>query len=480
MTIKNLVSKWALIAGWSAAAAIGCATPGSGPFARKSDNAATLAEKYEAQVNSEKKKIDPVKLPLAYARWQEQLGNFTEAKSSYERLLDSNPKSPEAIVGLARIDQLAGRTFEAERGFHRAMKMRPDDPAVMDAFGQFYASQERWNDAIGMLQKATQKAPTEPDYRYHLAVAMARSGDIDASRPHFAKTVGDAESHYNIGYILYERGQLEQAEQEFLQAILKKPQLDEAQAMYDEVRAEREDIQVAGGTAAGSTLGNRPRAAAPQARPAETRTAQSSAARANQPTSAVAASENTAPRRQAEPIPDRAPIPDQTPIPRQRPIQQTGGASAPQRPADVNPFEQTAEVNPFEPRAAVSNPAPMSTHTVGRRPQMPVQPPQWPAAPGTAAAPAQNVDYPHPGGWGQPGTTQVTPAPNAGGNAQNGLTVPQPWNTRPGSASTGSASTGSASTGTASTGTEPWAEGMPSHLSPAQLEQLRNQTGPGF
>jgi len=428
MSLRNLYSRWALIAGWSAVTAIGCATSSRGPLAHNPDHPATLAEKYEQQVNSEKTNENPERLPLAYAKWQEQLGNLTEARSSYERVLDASPKSVDAIVGLARVDQLAGRTYEAEQGFSNAIRMRPNDPLVMDAMGQFYSSQERWAEAISVLQKASQQAPTEPDYRYHLAVALARSGDIDGSRPHFAKTVGDAESHYNIGYILYERGQLAEAEQEFLQAILKKPQLEQAQTMYDDVRSERENIQVAGGLmGTRSTLQSRTSAVRSNALPTAANQVQTAVAAANQPT---AASE----RREFESTAD--PIPSQN-VPHQQP-----------------PIRQTS-----------ADAGPVASRAVPMHRQVPVQPPQWPAAPSN---PPQSPDL----GSNASAQGSFAPAPQASSapaqDHRPGITVPQPWRSRTQATTRESYSGQSPTSGAADR----------PKLTPEQVQQLRNQLDP--
>ena len=59
--------------------------------------------------------------------------------------------------------------------------------------------------------------------------------------PHFVKTIGEAEAHYNIGFILYEQGDLAGAKQQLTQAILKKPELTVAQQMLDEVIQDQND-----------------------------------------------------------------------------------------------------------------------------------------------------------------------------------------------------------------------------------------------
>ena len=217
----------------------GCAgsrLPGN-PFASRKVGSESQSALQDARRNLK----NPGETHLAHAQWREESGDLVGARNSYELVLGVDPDSVSAIIGLARLDQLADRPAEAEQGFLKAQQMKPNDPHVLDSIGQFYASQERWDEAITSLRKAMLAAPNESKSRYDLAVALARSGRIEEARPHFAKTIGDAESHYNIGYILYEQGRLAAAQKELYQAVLKKPELEEAQAMLDDVRHERDD-----------------------------------------------------------------------------------------------------------------------------------------------------------------------------------------------------------------------------------------------
>jgi len=177
-----------------------------------------------------------IRLHQRYGQWQEQLGNLTEARKSYEYVLGESPKSTDAIIGLARIDHLAGRDPQAEQGFLKAIRLKPNDPRVHEAAGEFYASQKRWSKAIAQLNSAMMAAPTEPSYRYQLAVALARSGDLTAAMPHFVQSVGEAEAHYNIGYILFEKGDEAGAEQHFVKALALRPDLTQAQTMLADLR----------------------------------------------------------------------------------------------------------------------------------------------------------------------------------------------------------------------------------------------------
>ncbi|GDY10252.1 hypothetical protein LBMAG52_37400 [Planctomycetia bacterium] len=226
----------------------GCATSGSGwPSFAKRDTDTRQAKANRKKLN------DPSKLDLAYAKWQEQLGNTTEARERYQRVLHDEPQSIEALLGLARMDQLAGRTAEAEQGFRRALKNSPNNSLVLDALGQFYAAQEKWPQAIDALKQGLQVTPNDDTIRFHLAVVIAKSGDLVTAKLLFVNSVGEAEAEYNLGLILHDQGKLDLAEQHFVQAVAKKPTLEQAQYRLSEIRVEKETKNVLAGT------NNRPR-----------------------------------------------------------------------------------------------------------------------------------------------------------------------------------------------------------------------------
>ena len=184
---------------------------------------------------------DPHRLHLTHAKLQERQGNLDSARISYEIALSHNSKSIDAVLGLARLDQLAGRRDKAEKGYLKALKIQPNNPQAFDAAGQFYASQDQWDKSVKMLKSAMMAAPDEAIYRYHLAVALASSGRMNEAMPHFVKTIGEAEAHYNVGYILQKKGDLDGAKRQLTQAVLKKPDLIVAQKLLDELNEDQND-----------------------------------------------------------------------------------------------------------------------------------------------------------------------------------------------------------------------------------------------
>tara|TARA_R110002072_G_scaffold238769_2_gene396217 strand:- start:78914 stop:79948 length:1035 start_codon:yes stop_codon:yes gene_type:complete len=183
---------------------------------------------------------DPERLHLAYGKLSEQTGDYATARESYETALRQNGQTEEAILGLARLDLLAGRHAEAERRFKKAVEVAPTSPLTNEALGQFYLTQNRYAEAAAQLQRGLSVAPESKRLRHKLGLALARGGNIVAAEPHFVQAVGDAEADYNIGLILYEQGHAAEAEQRFLQAVLKKPTLAPAQHWLDTIRQEND------------------------------------------------------------------------------------------------------------------------------------------------------------------------------------------------------------------------------------------------
>jgi tetratricopeptide (TPR) repeat protein len=237
-----------VLAGALLALAAGCQTTGDPLAATKPKSSLSSlfrARTVSAQMAEPEPELvedvrDPTDLNLAYARWMEDVGNLIVARQKYGEVAEAKPKNLEAALGLARIDQLSGRSHEAEQGFLRAHRLAPDAPETLHALGKFYSDEGRWPEAVEQLNKAMLAAPAERQYRYDLAVALVHTGDVDAALPHFFRTVGDAEAHYNVGLILKEMGQTREAEEHLLLAVTKRPDLHQAQYWLDEVRRLRD------------------------------------------------------------------------------------------------------------------------------------------------------------------------------------------------------------------------------------------------
>ena len=183
---------------------------------------------------------NPEELKLAYARWMEEMNQVVEARKHYSSVAEVEPENVQAILGLARIDQVSGQFAEAEQKFKRALKLDPRSAEAQLGLGQFYASQKRWTESIEHLSASLLADPENTSSRYQLAVALVHAGDVDSALPHFIRTVGDAEGHFNTGLILHEEQRFDEAEKHFLLATSKKPDFQKAEQWLARIKQERD------------------------------------------------------------------------------------------------------------------------------------------------------------------------------------------------------------------------------------------------
>lgn len=179
---------------------------------------------------------NPGEMHVSYARWKEEIGALPEARQHYELALQQDPEHLGALIGLAQLELKAGNASAAEQLLAKARQVAPESSAVAFAMGTLRAHQRRWDDAVEAFNQASLAEPTQSAYRFQLAVALAHAGKVEMAMPHFIRTVGDAEAHYNVGRILHDEGRLREAEEHFVLAVAKKPDLEAAHEWLNRTR----------------------------------------------------------------------------------------------------------------------------------------------------------------------------------------------------------------------------------------------------
>jgi tetratricopeptide (TPR) repeat protein len=145
-------------------------------------------------------------LPRAYAALQ--ANQLTEAKDLYSELLRAEPRSTDALLGLAAVATLEGDTEEATKRYLRILELDPRhalaqsglisllgraDPLAAESrlrsliardpspylyftLGNLYADQSLWPAAQHAYFQAYHLEPTNADYAYNLAVGLEHAG----------------------------------------------------------------------------------------------------------------------------------------------------------------------------------------------------------------------------------------------------------------------------------------------------------------
>jgi len=99
----------------------------------------------------------------------------------FEDVLKREPGNPVALNNLAWTYQQE-KDPRALATAQLALKASNNSPAVMDTVGWMMVEQGDTKGGLPLLQKAASLAPNALEIRYHLAVAMNKSGDKAGAR----------------------------------------------------------------------------------------------------------------------------------------------------------------------------------------------------------------------------------------------------------------------------------------------------------
>lgn len=113
---------------------------------------------------------------------------YKQAISSLESTVKVNPSNAVALNNLAWAYQQE-KDPRALATAEQAFKIAGDNPAVMDTLGWVLVENGNTARGVEVLRKAVAKAPEAHDIRYHLAAALAKTGDKVNARKELEKSL---------------------------------------------------------------------------------------------------------------------------------------------------------------------------------------------------------------------------------------------------------------------------------------------------
>jgi putative PEP-CTERM system TPR-repeat lipoprotein len=119
------------------------------------------------------------------------------AIEQFQVVLKEDPKNLVALNNLATAYQLEKDPRALEYA-EKAHALSPDSAPVLDTLGWILVEQGNTVRALPLLQKAASLAPGAPDIRYHLAAALAKSGDNATARKELAQVLDSGKTFAGI------------------------------------------------------------------------------------------------------------------------------------------------------------------------------------------------------------------------------------------------------------------------------------------
>ena len=118
---------------------------------------------------------------LYYAQALQAQGDLAASASEYETVVESEPENFAAINNLAWIYFLRGDD-RAEQTARRAYGLAPSNSAVVDTLGWLLLSRGELDESIDLLRRAVALDGRDGNKRFHLAAALAKSGQREEAK----------------------------------------------------------------------------------------------------------------------------------------------------------------------------------------------------------------------------------------------------------------------------------------------------------
>ena len=166
---------------------------------------------------------------VSLARIHESKGNFPAATAQYQKALEIDSKNLPAILGLAHLLDRQNKLAEATAQYELAVRLHPKSATAHNDLGLCHARRGMYDRATESLRHASALEPTRPLYRNNLATILVEQGRTDDALREMLAVHEPATAHYNLGYLLQQKGQNQQAARHFAEAGRLNPQLTAAQ-----------------------------------------------------------------------------------------------------------------------------------------------------------------------------------------------------------------------------------------------------------
>jgi len=156
--------------------------------------------------------------------------------------VEKNPADFEAHYNLAAMLQARGELAEAMEQYEQALRIRPEDPTVNNAFAAANITASHPDEAIKYLAAALRSRPDYFDAHYNLGTALAMQGDFKGAVEHFRAAVRlnpqDANAEANLGGALAETGNWKEARMHLERALAIDPNHELARENLEQVKRE--------------------------------------------------------------------------------------------------------------------------------------------------------------------------------------------------------------------------------------------------
>jgi len=152
-----------------------------------------------------------------------QAGRLDEADPLYRKVLEREPREPDALHLLALIELLRGRNEEAAALIERALEAAGPHAALLNSLGKAYFGLKRLADAKRCFARSAALEPGFAEAHGNLGAALTALGDFAAAVESLNRAIGIQpaypNAHFNLARALSASGRVDEAEHRYRAAL---------------------------------------------------------------------------------------------------------------------------------------------------------------------------------------------------------------------------------------------------------------------
>jgi protein O-GlcNAc transferase len=165
---------------------------------------------------------------VSQAKQHFQMGRLDEARRSFQRVLQNQPRHPQSLYMLGGIAISDGDADSAIDLVRRAIESEPTNADFHFSLGSLLSSLGRPADALPHYQEAVRLRPDFPDWCRHLSTALQAADRNTKVATEVCGPIGskppDAQAQFDLGTVLQQQGRLREAESAFQDAARLAPE----------------------------------------------------------------------------------------------------------------------------------------------------------------------------------------------------------------------------------------------------------------
>ena len=180
----------------------------------------------------------------------DMLGHYPEAIADYERVITYAPEWWEAHANLGICHARNGHAEEAERAFRRGLEECPGSPEIRDELAAHLLAQNKnLEEALSLAEEAVALGQDEIRHLYTLGEVRLALGDEEGSAKAYRSVLNldpeDPNAHLEMGLYHERRGEVERAENHFVEALKQDPGNPRALYSYASLYYATDDLETA-------------------------------------------------------------------------------------------------------------------------------------------------------------------------------------------------------------------------------------------